>query len=459
MANTTKKYVSIEKLSLYDEKIKKVLADADAKVLADSKDYADGLGDNYESAGSVATAKGELQTKIDAVDAKAEAAKSANTATQGDLDTLEALVGSLPEDASADTIVGYVQEKTASIASDATVSALTGRVDAAEKAITAIEDDYLKTADKAEVTGLVATEKSRAEGVESGLRTDIDAVKADYLKAEDKTALEASIAAAKKAGDDAQADIDAFMSAADVGDAAIDTLKEIQEYITNDGAAAAAMTGNIQANANEISALKTKVGTIPTEGVSATDVVGYIQEVTTAEKTRAEGAENALDGRLDAIETKFGAGTGSVSEQISTAKTEAIEAAAADATSKDTALETKITEAYKKYADDEDAKIESRVSSLEAASATHAKASDLTAAVGRIDTAEGEIDTLQTEMDAVEAQAAANKTAIETNANNIAKKAAQTDLDNAVARIDACEAWQTNMIECSEEDINGLFAG
>ena len=41
MAETIKTYVSKENLTRYDGKIKKVITDADAKVLADAKTYAD----------------------------------------------------------------------------------------------------------------------------------------------------------------------------------------------------------------------------------------------------------------------------------------------------------------------------------------------------------------------------------------------------------------------------------
>lgn len=50
--------------------------------------------------------------------------------------------------------------------------------------------------------------------------------------------------------------MDAFLAAADVGDAAIDTLKEIQNYIVSDGQAAATMTSNIAANAKAIDDLE-----------------------------------------------------------------------------------------------------------------------------------------------------------------------------------------------------------
>lgn len=58
MANT-KKYVSLDKLSLYDEKIKKVISDSDAATLDAAKAYAESLGDQYDVAGAAATAKSE----------------------------------------------------------------------------------------------------------------------------------------------------------------------------------------------------------------------------------------------------------------------------------------------------------------------------------------------------------------------------------------------------------------
>ena len=103
----TKKYVSLEKLGLYDEKNKKYISDADAAVLASAKEYAEGLADNYEAAGSVATAKSEIQGKIDAVQANVDIAKAAADNAQGEVDALETLVGTLPSGTSATSVVDY----------------------------------------------------------------------------------------------------------------------------------------------------------------------------------------------------------------------------------------------------------------------------------------------------------------------------------------------------------------
>lgn len=263
----TKKYVSLEKLTKYDELLKAKMATDDKSTLASAKAYADGLASNYESAGSVNSAKTELQGKIDAAQAAAEAAQS-------DVDALETYVGTIPtvegETAPKD-VIAYIDKKTSGIATSDALSKLQTQVN---------------------------TNK-----------TDIATINGDYLKAGDKTTLEASIAAAKKAGDDAQADIDAFMSAADVGEAAVDTLKEIQDYITNDGQAAATMTSNIKKNADAITALDAKVGAIP-EGATATTIAGYIDEAVGKEETRAKGIEGGFETRIAAIEGKFGEGEG-----------------------------------------------------------------------------------------------------------------------------------------------------
>ena len=133
---------------------------------------------------------------------------------------------------------------------------------------------------------------------------------------------------------------------------------------------------------------------------------------------------------------------------------EAIDAAALAADAKDEA----ILAAAKKYADDEDANIESRVDALETASGTHALKSEVEAVAGRVTTLEGEMDTAQGDIDAVEALAAANDAAIKALQTAVAGKASQADLDAAVARIATNEAEIASFVEVSEAEINALFA-
>ena len=104
-----------------------------------------------------------------------------------------------------------------------------------------------------------------------------------------------------------------------------DTLKEISDWISGHADDAAAMNSAIQTNSSAITALQTLIGSLP-EGVTATDVVGYIQEAVAAEKARAEGIESGLDTRLTAVESAIGE-TGSIADAIATAKSEAIASA------------------------------------------------------------------------------------------------------------------------------------
>lgn len=104
-----------------------------------------------------------------------------------------------------------------------------------------------------------------------------------------------------------------------------DTLKEISDWIASHSESAATMNSAIQTNSSAITELQTLIGSLP-EGITATDVVGYIQEAVAAEKARAEGIEGGLDTRLQTVETAIGS-TGSIADAIATAKSEAIASA------------------------------------------------------------------------------------------------------------------------------------
>lgn len=141
------------------------------------------------------------------------------------------------------------------------------------------------------------------EGV-NGLTTRVSAIEGDYLKTADKTALQTAI-------DTEKGRMDAFLASAEVGDAAIDTLKELQDYITEHGEAAATLTtkvGNLETTVG-----KTGDGTNPATGLvkSVADNASAIA----AEQTRAEGVEGNLQ---SAINTLNGANTvnGSVAKTV-----------------------------------------------------------------------------------------------------------------------------------------------
>lgn len=117
---------------------------------------------------------------------------------------------------------------------------------------------------------------------------------------------------------------------------ALDTLKEIQDYINTDGTAADKMVEDIAANkkavedlakthADDMAAAEQRFSGI--ENTMAT--AGALAEAVAAQKL----VDEAQDAKIKALEDRF-EGEGSVEDLIAAAKQEAIDAAAADATTK-----------------------------------------------------------------------------------------------------------------------------
>ena len=422
----SKKYVSIEKLGLYDEKIKKLISDSDAAALASAKEYADGLASNYDAAGSATTALNSAKSYTDGEIAKvdgtvagvktiaeqgvsdaaaaqgtankavtdAAAAQSTADAAQSDVDALERYVGTFTATEGVDTVVKYIDKKTAGIASDAALTALTERVTAAEGDIDAIEADYLKAADKTELEGKITAEENRAKGIEGGLETRLAAVEADYLKAADKTELQGKIDdvaedVATIAGDYlkaadktelqgkidlkvAKADYDEKMAEVDEtteslqtqintimnnpdAEGAINSINEFTQYVADHGTIADGFRVDIDKNKADIAALDTAYKAADTaingrlDVLEAIDHDAYVAADTalknelnaeiakkadstalTSAVEALEGADATINGRLDVIEAQLGEGEGSVSDQIADAKAEVLEEIAAD---------------------------------------------------------------------------------------------------------------------------------
>ena len=215
--------------------------------------------------------KTEAQGYADAKDAAIAAAKKAGDDAQADVDALEAKVGTVPNDK---TVVEMIADAQTAATYDDT---------AIKNRISTIEGDYLKAADKTALQSSIDAEKNRAEGIENGLRTDVDAIKADYLKTKDKTELSNAIQGVKD-------DVDAFFNAADVGADAIDTLKELQDYINTHGEAAATLT-------TKVGNLETTVGKAAEGDNPATGLVKSVADnasAIAAERSRAETKEAEL---------------------------------------------------------------------------------------------------------------------------------------------------------------------
>lgn len=380
-----KKYIDLTGLTHYDEKIKALIDSKDATALKAAKDYSDSLAGNYDAAGTaetkvnelangqvkankdaiaklngtaetegsvakaVADAKSALEEKITAVEGKADAAQGAAEAAQGDVDNLETYVGVIPDTATAQNVVAYIDEKTANIASGSDFDALKNRVTTAEGDIDALEE--------------------RATTVEGKVAANESAI----------TTLNGTGAGSVKKQID-----DAFNEFATnvTNDGVVNTYKELIDYCATHSAEAAEMAGDIQKNATAISDLEKFVGVLP-EGTQAKDVIAYINEKVAAEQTRAEKVEGGLDTRIKAIEGKFGEGEGSVSDLIAAAvKVETDARTEADKT-----LEGKITTAQ--------TKADGNAEAIEGLKTSKADQTALDTVSGRVATAEEKITTLE----------------------------------------------------------------
>ena len=145
---------------------------------------------------------------------------------------------------------------------------------------TAITNEVKRATDiEAGLNTAIANEKDRADKAEKANAAAIKVITDDYLKSVDKTALEGAINTEKSR-------IDAFLAAADTGDKAIDTLKEIQNYIDTHGEAAAEMATNIGKNTTDIKALQDVVGT------GSGDSTGLFKAITDAETSAKAYADD-----------------------------------------------------------------------------------------------------------------------------------------------------------------------
>lgn len=383
---------------------------------------------------------------------------------QGEVDALEELVGVLPEGTAAKDVVDYVNIKTAGIATDSALEELQGQLSGVQGEVATIKGDYLKGADKTELEGKInlkadQTALDQVSGIANAAVKQSDYnTKVAALEAEDARIVGLVEAEATKAREEEGklntrlVEVETFFKTAEgeTLDQALDTLVEIQTYITTEGAAADQMVIDIAANKKAIedhiatdhdfasadAALKTELeGKINAKADSSV-VTELSGKVSTNEQaiTALQGADTTLSGRIDALEGQLGE-SGSVADDIATAKQEAIDAAAADATTKANTAESNA----KGYTDAEIDKVEGTIATLTETVNGKAAQSEVNTISGKVGTLETDMAQAKTDIDAVELKAANNETAIGTINTELAKKAAQTDLDNAVARITANE--------------------
>lgn len=481
---TTKKYISLDKFSLYDKKIKKVISDGDAATLASANEAVSGV-----------------QTKLNEEVTRAKAAEEANAAAakkaQDEVDALELVVQNIQENAYDDTEIRglisgldtnkadktqvatdiaaavkaeedarkeavqgvqdavntlsgtHATDKTAleaaiALKADQTaLDAVSGVANAAATK-TALEEEVTRaTGEEARIEGLVTAETERATGVENGLKGRIETMEAFWE-------------AAKADGTDSNV---------------IDTLKEIQEYIAGDETGASEMAASIKKNSDDIAAMDTAYKAADTTLQGNIDTLSGVVngKAAQADLEELEGRVETAEGEIDALQAKFGEGEGSVADMIADAvkvEEEARIAAIAEVQEdadkgiEDAAAALAAAQAASSHADELNTAMNTRVEALEAVDHSHSNQAELdliaTGDKAKWDTA------------ATKAHEHANKTVLDgiTEAKVTAWDAAEgnaktyadglnTTMDG---RVSAVESGLAALVEASEEDINGLFA-
>lgn len=247
----------------------------------------------------------------------------------GNITDLAEFVGTLPEGATAATIVDYINEKTSGIATDAALAELQEAVDALEEesAKHALKTDVEAMYTNEQIDALVKGAKDYADANDAdtkyGITYDSDAKKIKLV--EGGTALEIDATAFIKDGmiesvtlDDNNDLVITFNTEAGK-DAIVLPLDKLIDVYTGKATDDIIVT----TNGNEISATLT-------EAVKASLAKADVAEQNA--KDYADGLNTAMGARVKDLEdNKAGYAT---TGQVATAKQEAIDAAAADATGK-----------------------------------------------------------------------------------------------------------------------------
>lgn len=334
-----KKYVSLDKLSLYDEKIKALIDSKDAAALQSAKDYADGLATNYDAAGAAASALESAKSYTDTEVAKANSAAAAaqTTANQGiadaatadakavaaqaDVDSLETYVGTIPEGYTEETVIAYINKK----AEETLASATGGSSESAASVLAALNTYKSENDPKVQANATAAAEaKSAADDAQAAADAAQDTADANAAAITAINNAETGILAQAKAyadeGDKAvQENVDTLSAKVDtlIGDDAnksvrtianeelaaqlipenasesLDTLQEIAAWIQEHPDDASAMNAAIAALQTKVDTGDKTVSAYVTDAIAALSIGDY-----------AKAADlTALAGRVSDLET------------------------------------------------------------------------------------------------------------------------------------------------------------
>lgn len=170
-----------------------------------------------------------------------------------------------------------------------------GEVKANADAITAINNKIGTIPEGKTVAEAIEQAKTDATYDDTALAGRVTVIEGDYLKGADKTEVKNEIKTERDR-------LDAFLNAAEVGDAAVDTLKEIQTYISTHGTAADEMVKNIAANKAAIEAEATTARAAEKKNADAITKLNGAADIEGSVSNKVMGA--IADLQLDATYVK-----------------------------------------------------------------------------------------------------------------------------------------------------------
>ena len=257
-----KSLVSVEDIDTYSK------AEIDGKFTANStadqkyaKEYADSLAQNYDAAGTAQNLINGLDVTDTAVTGQYVSAVSETdgkiSVTRADLPTYTLATGSANGTVAFNGADVAVKGLGSAAYTDAKAYDTAGAADVVNTALENYKTTNNAAVEAAAAKGQQGIDDAAAALAKANEKTTMAEVEAkDYAtKAEAKAMADgkdAAIKAAKDAADAAQADIDAFMAAADTGDAALDTLKEIQDFLNSDDGTVQTLIDDVAGNKEAI---------------------------------------------------------------------------------------------------------------------------------------------------------------------------------------------------------------
>lgn len=358
------------------------------------------------------------------------------------------------------------------------INGLVTRMGEAEDAIDAIEADYLKAADKTELSNAITAEANRATGVEADFETRISAVEADYLKAEDKTELSNAITAEQSRAEGAESALSAriktveddYLKAADKTElqGSINTLSQTHTSDKNELAASIKAISDDYLKAADKTALQSQITentnaiTLLTEGVDAEkidgvkDLIDYVDthgpEVTGMKADIATNATDIVNIKEDIVEINDALDT-KVEAEAYNVKMASLDDVDEDHTTRIQALEAKFTGGEGSVASQIETAINAEKAAREAAIAEVQKDADQ-----GIADAENALKAAQ----AADGKAVAAQGAVDALELVVAEKAAQADLTALAGRVTTAEGNITSLdgrVDAIEEDLNADNTG